>query len=137
VGLVLDSTVFIAAERRGLNAHQTLTELAHRFPDEQFAICSVTLMELAHGIARADTPQRAATRRQFVEELVMASHVHDITVQVALRAGQIDGECTARGVRIPVSDLLIGVTALELGYKVLTANLRHFQVIPGLLVEPI
>jgi tRNA(fMet)-specific endonuclease VapC len=132
---VLDSTVFIAAERRGLNAHQVLAEIARRFPGELFVISSVTLMELAHGIARANTPQRAATRRQFVEELVMASHIHDITAQVALHAGQIDGECTARGVRIPTSDLLIGVTALELGYKILTANVRHFQAIPRLEIE--
>jgi hypothetical protein len=32
------------------------------------------------------------------------------------------------------SDLLIGATALSLGFKVLTGNLRHFQRIPGLAV---
>jgi tRNA(fMet)-specific endonuclease VapC len=137
VGLVLDSTVLIASERRGLNAHQTLAQIALRFPGQPFAVSSVTLMELAHGIARANTPQRAATRRQFLEELVTASLVHDITARIALRAGQIDGESTARGIRIPTSDLLIGATALELGYKVLTGNLRHFQAIPGLGVESI
>ena len=40
----------------------------------------------------------------------------------------------ARGTRIPLSDLLIGVSALELGYGVATANVRHFQLIPGLNV---
>jgi tRNA(fMet)-specific endonuclease VapC len=137
VGLVLDSTVLIASERRGLNAHQTLTEVALRFPGQPFALSSITLMDLAHGVTRANTPLRAATRRQFVEELVMASHVQDVTAAVALRAGQIDGECAARGVRIPTHDLLIGATALELGYKVLTANVRHFQTIPGLEIESI
>ena len=51
---------------------------------------------------------------------------------MALRAGQIDGENTALGVRLALSDLLIGVTALELGYRVATANFRHFQMVPGL-----
>jgi len=37
-------------------------------------------------------------------------------------------------VRLPLADLLIGVTALELGYSVTTGNLRHFQMIPGLSV---
>lgn len=74
-------------------------------------------------------------RRQYLQELITASPIHDVTVFIALRAGQIDGECTSRGVRLPISDLLIGVTALELGYKVATANLRHFQMIPGLGVE--
>lgn len=38
--------------------------------------------------------------------------------------GQIDGENQAKGVRLPLSDLLIGVMALELGYSVATGNLR-------------
>ncbi len=135
MGLVLDSTVFVAAERRGLNVQQTLSEIASRFPGERFAISVVTLIELAHGAARADTPQRTMLRRQYLQELITASPIHDVTVFIALRAGQIDGECTSRGVRLPISDLLIGVTALELGYKVATANLRHFQMIPGLGVE--
>jgi hypothetical protein len=36
------------------------------------------------------------------------------------------------GMRIPLSDLLIGASALELGYSVGIANVRHFQLIPGL-----
>jgi len=35
---------------------------------------------------------------------------------------------------IPFSDLLIGATALSLGFKVLIVNLRDFQRIPGLSV---
>ncbi|MGO4879567.1 MAG: hypothetical protein ACLP59_01950 [Bryobacteraceae bacterium] len=33
---------------------------------------------------------------------------------------------------IPLADLLIGVSALELGYALGTGNARHFQLIPGL-----
>ena len=55
-----------------------------------------------------------------------------VTPRVALRAGQIDGQMQARGIRIPLSDLLIGTTALELEYRVGTANVRHFQQIEGL-----
>jgi len=94
----------------------------------------VTLIELAHGAARADTLERRAKRKQFIQELLLALPVHPITVPVALRTGQIDGENTARGIRLPLSDLLIGATALELGYTVATANIRHFQMIPGLSV---
>jgi predicted nucleic acid-binding protein len=31
-------------------------------------------------------------------------------------------------------DLLIGATALEIGYSVVTANVRHFRLIPGLKI---
>ncbi|MGA2340825.1 MAG: PIN domain-containing protein [Terracidiphilus sp.] len=132
MGLVLDSTVFITAERRGLSARQTLEQIAARFPGEQYAISVVTLVELSHGVARADSPQRMSARQQYLDELIVVSPVQPISVAIALRAGQIDGESTARGVRLPISDLLIGATALELGYKVATSNLRHFQLVPGL-----
>jgi len=135
VGLVLDSTVFIAAERQGMNVHETLAGIATRFPAEQFAVSVITVAELAHGAARADSPQRAAMRRRYLDELMAAAPVYPVTVSIALLAGQIDGESTARGVRLPVSDLLIGVTALELGYKIATTNVRHFQAIPGLEIE--
>lgn len=134
MGLVLDSTVFIAAERQGLTARQTLADIGSRFPGEQFALSVVTVIELAHGVARADSPQRRTTRQRYLDELVLASPVHPITIPIALRAGQIDGESTAKGIRIAFPDLLIGVTALELGYRIATANLRHFQAIPGLAV---
>ena len=132
MGLILDSTVLIASERQGRNARQTLAEIAVRAPGEDVAVSVVTLIELAHGMARANTPERKAMRRQFLHELITALPVHPVTVPVALRAGQIDGENTAQGVRVALSDLLIGVTALELGYRVATANVRHFQMVPGL-----
>ena len=132
MGLILDSSVLIAAERKGSNARQVLSEIAGRAAGEDVALSVVTLIELAHGAARADTAERKTMRRQFLQELTTALPVHPVTVPIALRAGQIDGESTAKGVRIALSDLLIGVTALELGYRVATANVRHFQMIPGL-----
>jgi predicted nucleic acid-binding protein len=50
------------------------------------------------------------------------------------RAGKINGQQAAHGIAFPLADLLIGVTALEVGYSVLTTNLRNFQLIPGLQV---
>jgi len=134
MGLILDSSVLITAERQGQNARQMLATISGSAGNTEIAISVVTLIELAHGAARADTPERKAKRHKFIEELLTALPVHPITVSVALRAGQIDGENQAKGVRLPLSDLLIGVTALELGYSVATANLRHFQMIPGLKV---
>lgn len=132
MGLILDSSVLIAAERKGQNARQALSAIALRAAGEDVAISVVTVIELAHGVARANTAQRKATRRQFLSELLTVLPVHPVTVRVALLAGQIDGENSIQGIRLALSDLLIGVTALELGYRVATANLRHFQMVPGL-----
>ena len=124
--------MLIAAERTGTSARLALSEIARRAAGEDVALSVVTLIELAHGAARADTPERKVLRRQFLHELTAALPEHPVTVPVALRAGQIDGENAAKGVRLALSDLLIGVTALELGYRVATSNLRHFQMVPAL-----
>jgi predicted nucleic acid-binding protein len=98
------------------------------------AISVVTLIELAHGVARANSPQRHAARHQFLDELIIAIPAHAVTIPIALRAGKIDGENAAQGIRLSISDLLIGTTALKLGFRVATTNMRHFQMIPGLIV---
>jgi predicted nucleic acid-binding protein len=130
MGLILDSSVLIAAERQGRNARQMLAAVARTAGETEIALSVVTLIELAHGAARADTPERKAKRQQFIHEILAAVPIHPVTVPVAIRVGPIDGESQAKGVRLPLADLLIGVTAMELGYGVATGNLRHFRGIP-------
>jgi tRNA(fMet)-specific endonuclease VapC len=48
--------------------------------------------------------------------------------------GRIEGQQEAKGIQFAFEDLVIGVTALHLGYAVMTLNARHFQRIPGLSV---
>jgi predicted nucleic acid-binding protein len=134
MGLILDSSVLVAAERQGKNARQALSTIAGRIAETEIGISVVTLMELAHGAARAGTPERKTRRQKFIEELLVAVPAYPITVTLALRAGQLDGENQARGVQVPLADLLIGVTALDLGFSVGTANLRHFKLVSGLSV---
>jgi predicted nucleic acid-binding protein len=122
MGLILDSSVLVAAERQGQNARQMLASIARKIAETEVGISVVTLIELAHGAARANTPERKAQRQKFIEELLTAMPVHLVTVSLALRTGEIDGEYQARGIRIPLPDLLIGVTALELGYSVGTGQ---------------
>src|ERR1035437_5827712 len=122
MGLILDSSVLVAAEREGRNARQALAEIAVRAAGEDVAVSVVTLIELAHGMARANTPQRKAARRQFLNALMTALRLQPATAAIALRAGQIDGQNAAQGVRVGLSDLLIAATALELGYRVAPAN---------------
>jgi tRNA(fMet)-specific endonuclease VapC len=73
-------------------------------------------------------------RETFPQELMADVTVYPYTKETAMLAGKIDGEQQSKGVVIPFGDLLIGATALSLGFSMLTANLRHFQKIPGLTV---
>ena len=126
--------MLITAEREGQNARPMLAAISGKAGNTDIAISGVTLIELGHGAARGDTSQRKEKRQQFIQEMLTVLPIHPVTVSLALRVGQIDGENQAKGIRLPLSDLLIGVTALELGYGVGTGNLRHFQMIPGLSV---
>jgi tRNA(fMet)-specific endonuclease VapC len=60
--------------------------------------------------------------------------IYPLTTDIAKLAGKLDAEQQKRGVVIPFADLLIGATALSLGYSVLTINPRHFERVPGLSV---
>jgi tRNA(fMet)-specific endonuclease VapC len=108
MGLILDSSVLISAERKGQNARQVLTELVHSFQSSELAISVITLTELAHGLARADSSERKRARMRFIQELATALPIHSVTESIAIRAGEIDGENQARGIRVPLADLLIG-----------------------------
>jgi predicted nucleic acid-binding protein len=134
MGLILDSSVVIAAERRSDTVEKMIAQLVSAAGDQDAALSSVGLTELVHGIYRAQTPAMRLRRRSFIDELLRDLTVYPYTRATALLAGKIDGEQQAQGVTIPFGDLLVGATALELGFSVLTANLRHFRLIPGLKI---
>ena len=134
MGLILDSSVVIAAERRGDNVTQMLKQIVAATGDQRAVLSSVGLTELVHGIYRAQTAQARGRRDSFIRELLNDLEVYAYTKETALLAGKIDGEQQSRGIIIPFGDLLIGATALEVGYSMLTVNVRHFRLIPGLTV---
>jgi predicted nucleic acid-binding protein len=94
----------------------------------------VTVVELTHEVERAKAPERRQRRQAFVDELIRDVPVYPVTVETAKLAGRIEGEQAEQGVRITFEDLLIAATALQLGFGVATANIRHFQCVPGLNV---
>jgi predicted nucleic acid-binding protein len=134
VGLILDSSVVIAAERRGDTVEKLIEQIISVTGDQDAALSSVGLTELVHGVYRAQTPEMRLRRQSFIDELLRDLAIYPYTKATAMLAGKIDGEQQAQGVTIPFGDLLVGVTALELGFPVLTVNLRHFRLIPGLQI---
>lgn len=132
MGLILDSSVVIAAERRGDTVERLIEHVIRATGDQEAALSSVGLTELVHGIYRAPVDEIRLRRRSFIEELLRVLVVYPYTAEAAMLAGRIDGEQQAQGVTVPFSDLLIGATALSVGFSVLTGNLRHFRLIPGL-----
>jgi tRNA(fMet)-specific endonuclease VapC len=132
--LILDSSVLVASERQGQNSRDMLGSLSQIEKRTEVGISVISRIELAHGIHRANTPAGRERRQMFLDEIVSVIPVYDVTPAVAMLAGRADAENQARGVRVPLADLLIGVTALSLGYGLATANVRHFASVSGLSV---
>src|SRR5207253_11081378 len=61
LGIILDSSVIIAAERK--RQEDLLTSVEQAFGEVEIAISAVTLAELVHGVARANTPEIRRARR--------------------------------------------------------------------------
>src|SRR5580658_5767045 len=134
MGLALDSGVLIAAERGAKPVSELLAALEHEQGETEIVLSSITVIELEHGLHRAQTAEQARKRRECLDTVFAAIPVEPVTVVMAQRAAKIDAEARRLGRTIPFADLLIGTTALHFGYAVGTRNLRHFQMIPNLAV---
>jgi antitoxin (DNA-binding transcriptional repressor) of toxin-antitoxin stability system len=71
MGLVLDSSVLIAAEREKRSVSRLLSSLEASCLETQFLLSSITVMELEHGWHRANTPEAASNRRRFIDEVTI------------------------------------------------------------------
>jgi predicted nucleic acid-binding protein len=134
VGLILDSSVIIAAERRGHTVRQILEQIQAIHGPVDIGLSVVTIAELMQGAYRAKAAPDRQRRLAFIDRLCSDVPVHPFTVEAARLVGRIEGQQAAHGITIAFEDLVIGVTALQLGYDVATLNVRHFRLIPGLNV---
>jgi predicted nucleic acid-binding protein len=129
---VLDSSAIIAAERRGHTVREILNDIKAVKGEIEISISVVTIAELVHGAYRTKDPAQQQRRLEFIERLSSDVPVHPVTLDIARLAGRIEGQQEAAGIQLAFEDLLIGATALHLGYEVATLNFRDFQRIPGL-----
>jgi tRNA(fMet)-specific endonuclease VapC len=118
LGLVLDSSMLVAAERKKLITPDAIKKIRDAAGDVPIVISSITVAELSHGIYRADTPERSRQRRQFLDELKAHVPVHPVTESTAEIIGRIGAEQAARGINLPLGDLIIGALRFA-------ARLRH------------
>jgi len=77
---MLDSTAAVIAERQGKNARQLLESVVLETGDE-IAVSVITVLELAHSVARTDTTGRRDRRQRFLDELLMGVPIQPVTVR--------------------------------------------------------
>jgi tRNA(fMet)-specific endonuclease VapC len=138
VGTLLDTTVFIDLERavRSLPPGSAMAEVSGRLeeqlgPDEQVGIAAITASELLHGVHRA-SPEHRPRREAFVEAVLAAFPLLPFGLLAARAHARIWAELAAAGQDVGAHDRLVAATAVTTGWRVGTANLRHFDRIAGL-----
>ncbi len=134
MGLIVDTSILIASERRGGSIDEILERALALFGETHIGISAVSVVELTHGIYRAKSDVDRERRRVYSQKAFHDLLVYPVTLEIGELAGRIEGEEASHGNVIAFEDLLIGATALHLGFDVLTLNVRHFQSIPGLKV---
>ena len=132
MALIIDSSVFIDAERR----HLDLADIVSSLPlDELLAIAAISVAELMVGAHLGSPRSRRREREEFVQKVVEALPVLPFDLQVAAKYAETWATLRRQGLTVAPHDLMIGSTALHHGYGVLTHNLRDFERIPGLRVH--
>jgi tRNA(fMet)-specific endonuclease VapC len=138
MGTLLDTTVFIELERavRSMPGVSSMDEGSKRLekqlgPTEEVGIAAITASELLHGVHRA-TPEHRARRAAFVEAVLAAFPPLAFDLLAARTHARLWAGLASAGVDVGAHDRLVAATAITAGWRVATANVRHFERVPGL-----
>jgi tRNA(fMet)-specific endonuclease VapC len=131
MGIILDTSVLIEAERQ----EAVINTFTENREEEIFGLSVITVAELLHGVHRADSTKRRLKRSAYVEKVIELFPVYNLEISMARIYSELWSDLSRRGIQIGAHDLIIGSTALSLGFSVATCNLRHFERIEGLKVE--
>ena len=133
MGLILDTSILIAAEKQRLDLSRLYTDHG----DELFFIAAITAAELLHGVERAQPTARKKERSRFVEAVLAEIEAIDFDVSVARRHAVLWTALEKSGQVIGPYDLLIAATALQYEHSLVTLNAAEFRRVSGLrLIDP-
>ena len=76
LGVVLDSSVLIAAERRKLTPAQAVESIQQTLGELPIVLCAVPVAQIGHGIYRANTEELRNRRRGFLTPLAQGGCVN-------------------------------------------------------------
>lgn len=134
LGLVLDSSAVVTAERKRQPISEFSNALLQVYRQINVSLSQITVAELVHGIHRARTLETHQSRQQYIEQFLALIPLPPSTQETRWLVGQLGGQEAAKGNVLPMADLMIAAAAIEQNYAVPTSNIRHFERIPGLVV---
>ncbi len=127
MGLMLDTNVFIYAERSGKFIDFSQWE---NYGDVY--ISAITVSELLVGVHYANSDARKTRRSAFVESLLAQMPVLNFNTKAARVHAGLFATLAKQGQMIGAHDLIIAATAIVYNCAVLTENIKEFSRVPGL-----
>jgi len=115
-----------------LKGHRQVMDNIARHRDAPKAISVITFGELIFGARKSQRMQENLAKVYRVRELFP---IIDATPAIMECFGELKAGMQQNGISVADLDLMIGATALTIGYSVVTNNVVHFSRIPGLRVE--
>ena len=131
MGVILDTSILIEAERRELEIKKFTEKREH----EAFGLSVISVAELLHGVHRADSKKRRLRRSAYVEKVIELFPIYPFEISTARIYVELWSDLAKKGIQVGAHDLMIGSTALSLGFSVATCSMRHFDRIEGLKIE--
>jgi tRNA(fMet)-specific endonuclease VapC len=131
MAVLIDASILIEAERGRLD----LEPHVERHRDEESFVSVITASELLHGVHRATSANIRAKRSAFVEGVLERFPLLSVDLACARAHAQVWAELRKAGLMIGPHDLWLAATCLAHELTMVTANLREFERVPGLVVE--
>ena len=128
MGLILDTSILVAAERRQFAFESFLDAAA---VVEKVYVAAITASELLHGVHRASSSTRLK-REKFVENVLLQIPTLSFDLSCARVHSSLWADLEAKGLRIGLHDLMISATCLYYGHSIATLNEREFRRVEGL-----
>lgn len=125
---MLDTNIASAAMRGDAGIDRRLSELV----PGAWCISAITRSELQYGLALKPEATRLA---RVVNAFLAVADVAAWDAAAADAHGRLRAALQAQGKPIGVFDEMIAAHALAIGAVMVTDNIRHFERVPGLVVE--
>ena len=132
MGLVLDTSIIVDAQRGKVHLDLILTKFAYT----DIFVSSITVSELFLGIhfSREEFKQK---RLFYIEGILNELVVIDFDYELAKTHANICAKLRKEGNLIGPNDLIIAASCIHYQHSLLTFNIKEFSRIPDLFLESI
>lgn len=123
---ILDTNVVVEI----LHGNRKIIEKIERIGRRDCCISEITIAELYYGAVKGGNP------KNFQDIAIVESLFEIIPIYSAyLNYAKIRYHLVSKGIGIDTFDMLIGASAIQLGYTLVTHNIKHFERIPKIQLE--